>query len=269
MRPSPRAMEAITRAIKHGWCFTPLNGKKPIEERWPELATNDPARLDEIARQYPNANFGLVCGPRSGVCVLDVDRKSGGHDTLAALEQRYGMLPATPQALTGSGGEHYYFRYLAEIQLGNSAGLLGPGLDVKATNGQVVFPPGIHPETRREYVWEAAHHPDDLPLAPLPTWIIELLKPSPTKTKFVCPSVIPESTRQDTLFRLVRSLKCEGKLDDEEIADLIRSRNQRRCQPPLEEKELEDTIVHALSYPDRPDFNGHANQDARDEGASD
>jgi Bifunctional DNA primase/polymerase, N-terminal len=45
---------------------------------------------------------------------------------------------------------HVFFRYPAEKEIRNSAGWLGPGLDVRGEGGYVVVPPS---RTRGVYEW--------------------------------------------------------------------------------------------------------------------
>jgi hypothetical protein len=50
--------------------------------------------------------------------------------TLAALEREHGPLPPTWRFLTGGGGEHILFRHPGGL-VPNSAGKIGPGIDVR------------------------------------------------------------------------------------------------------------------------------------------
>src|SRR5690348_2121586 len=43
-------------------------------------------------------------------CVLDVDCKKGGDESIAALEAEHGFLPETVSSMTGGGGTHHYYR---------------------------------------------------------------------------------------------------------------------------------------------------------------
>ena len=90
---------------------------------------------------------------------MDVDAGEG-TDSEALLELSRGQPPQTARAATGGGGEHLYFRYpssqelraagLYTLQVRNSQGLLGDGLDVRGEGGYVVAPPS---STARAYRW--------------------------------------------------------------------------------------------------------------------
>ena len=73
-------------------------------------ATTDVEQIERWWSRKPNANIGIATGRESGCFVLDVDIDKGGEESLRALEQEHGELPATKKVKTGTGGWHYYFR---------------------------------------------------------------------------------------------------------------------------------------------------------------
>ena len=95
-------------------------------------------------------NIGFSTG--AGVVVLDVDvnpeRGKFGNEELAALEKKYGKLPATWTSLTGSGGTHYFFS-CDDPALTIAAGF-APSLDYRANGGYVILPPSVHPNGKRD-----------------------------------------------------------------------------------------------------------------------
>lgn len=98
-------------------------------------------RIKAWWERWPTANVGVPTGQSSGLLVLDVDARGGGPQSLAALERENGPLPPTARSRTGGGGLHIFFRYPTGEEVRNSAGLLGPGLDVRGKGGYVVVPP--------------------------------------------------------------------------------------------------------------------------------
>jgi hypothetical protein len=121
---------------------------------------------------------GVPTGAPIGAVVLDIDAKdtaANGFDTLGDLGR--GILPETPMVHTASGGLHVYFAN-PKRELRCSAGLIGPGLDVRATSGYVIVPsPGSG------YVWDPVHNFKTTTLAPAPDW---LWPPKPSR-----PSIAP------------------------------------------------------------------------------
>ena len=92
-----------------------------------------------------------------------------GRAALAELERAHAPLPTTLTAATGRG-RHLYFD-AGQHRIRNSAGRLGPGLDVRGHGGIVTVPPSLHASGHR-YQWRIRQRP-----APLPIWLAELLAP--------------------------------------------------------------------------------------------
>ncbi len=146
-------LDAALAYASHGWPVLPVDGKRPVLPNWPAAASTDPHVIRGWWKRLPDANVGIVTGPRSGLAVLDVDPRSGGTESLAELvEERVGVLPGTVQSLTGGNGLHFVYAYPG-IPLKSRAHSLGPGLDIKADGGMIVAPPSVHPETGRRYEW--------------------------------------------------------------------------------------------------------------------
>ena len=124
----------------------------------------------------PDSNIGLACGSRSGFWALDVDPRHGGGEALASLEGEHGAPPPTVKAMTPSGGLHLYWSWPPDgPEIRNSAGRVGPGLDVRGEGGYIVAPPSVLADGRR-YRW-AANGPGAI--APAPPWLIKLALPPP------------------------------------------------------------------------------------------
>lgn len=126
-------------------------------------ATIEPA---EIRRLFNRPNAVLVAvptGERSNFDVLDIDPRHGGDRWEAANTHR---LPETRVHQTPSGGRHWLFVH--EHGVANSAGKIGPGVDVRGTGGYVAMPPS------GDYrVVSGA------PIAHWPDWLLALALPPP------------------------------------------------------------------------------------------
>ena len=118
---------------------------------------------------WPEANVGLATGEL--LVVVDVDG-AAGDASLQQLQRDHRPLPATLEATTGRG-RHLYFSAPPQ-PIGNSAGRLGEGLDVRGHGGYVVAPPSLHADGHR-YRWRSRRRP-----AALPDWVATLLTASPT-----------------------------------------------------------------------------------------
>lgn len=165
--PNPRLQAALAHA-RRGRAVLPVYWSKsgkcgcgradcpsPAKHPIPELAPRGvkhatTSRVVIHAWAYvPLANPALATGEASGIVVLDVDGDRGGFDALRALEQQHERLPPTVRVLTASG-EHVCFSY-GGVHLRNTAGKLGPGLDVRCCGGYVVTV-GVMHRTGKAYV---------------------------------------------------------------------------------------------------------------------
>jgi hypothetical protein len=149
--------------------------KRPLTQNGHWDATTDQRAIGRWWQRWPTANVGVPTGKKSGVVVLDVDVDDGGLESLAKLEPAGAPIPKTARARTGGGGIHVFFRYPRGTEIRNSAGLLGPGLDVRGEGGYVVVPPS---RTLDPYVWV-----DSSPLAEA-SWLIERLTEGDEATLF-------------------------------------------------------------------------------------
>jgi Bifunctional DNA primase/polymerase, N-terminal len=130
----------------------------------------------------PRANPALATGVDSGLTVLDIDGDKGGYAALLNLEEANGPLPTTWRVKTASG-EHVYFAY-PDKHLSNTAGKLGPGLDIRCCGGYVVTVGATH-RSGHIYTWMNGHRPDQAPVAHMPEWLLQParqnLQPSSTE----------------------------------------------------------------------------------------
>jgi KaiC/GvpD/RAD55 family RecA-like ATPase len=213
--------------------------------RWADVATTEENMLSGWWDNNPSANIGIACGKRSGIVVLDVDTDHDGYESLQALQDKYGRLPQTPISRTGSGGEHIIFAHPG-IEIRNSAGKLGPGLDIRGDGGYIVAPPSRHPNGKF-YEWVVL--PSQTPLAPMPEWMIELLKEHQFDTRQ------PETTngkiisggRNDALVKLAGSMRRKG-FDEDQIFLALGDYNRKKCEPALPDGEVLQIARSVVRY---------------------
>ncbi len=203
-------------------------------------ATRNP---DLVKRWFSSEswNLGVVTGSKSGLIALDIDPRHNGDASLAALEAKHGPIPQTIKFLTGGGGQHILLRHPGGI-VPNSASKIGKGIDVRGENGFIVAPPSQHISGRR-YGISVDHHPDDIPLADAPPWLVGLIKSdavgarSPQEWRGRIGSSIPEGRRNDSLARMAGHLLAHG-IDPHVALDLMLSLNATHCRPSLPELEV-------------------------------
>jgi Bifunctional DNA primase/polymerase, N-terminal/Primase C terminal 1 (PriCT-1) len=227
------------------WPVFPTNGKVPRTVCGLKDATTNEQAISNWYRLWPDAGIGVRTG--GGLVVLDVDGDQGA-DSLHALEIAHGELPCTVSVTTGGGGMHYWFR--KNVPVRNSARRLGRGLDIRGDGGYVIAPPSAHPSGRR-YEWD--NHPDDVPLAPLPQWIIDRLWLKPdgvmrrqgTATWLgIVRDGLGEGERNDGHARLVGHLLAKD-VNAHLVLELAHAVNAR-FRPPLDTGEV-DRIANSIA----------------------
>jgi hypothetical protein len=180
--------DAAIAASRRGWAVFPCRpaGKQPaVPDSWETRACADP---DRVARFWPSPrhNVGIACGP-SRLVIVDLDTHgelpedwrlpgiADGRDVLAQLcEWACQPWPVTHWVATPSGGWHLYFAAPDGSRIRNSAGLIGPQVDVRACGGYVVGAGSVVDGKPYEVL-------DDMPPAPLPAWIARALTPRPER----------------------------------------------------------------------------------------
>jgi hypothetical protein len=232
-------------------------GKHPRTARGPLAATRSATVIQGWWERWPNANPAVACKP-SGLAALDVDPRHGGDDTLAALEREQGPLPATWRDLTGGGGVHIIYCAPVGVALVDGQGVLGPGIDLKA-NGYILVPPALHVSGRR-YVPECGYEPASLPLAPLPSWVLERLRhrAGDRLRRDGTLLVIHEGERNRRLCQIAGLLRRYG-LNERSIRECLRVINREHATPPLPDGDIAAIAKSVCRYPATvPDFSGGA-----------
>ena len=213
-------------------------------------ATTDRARVTEWWRRYPRCNVGART---DRLVVLDVDPRHGGYDSLAALENAHAALPDTWTVSTGSNGRHFYFEAPPEVELRNTTGRLGAGLDTRAAGGYIIAPTSQH-ISGGYYSWLFA--PDEVALAPLPQWLTDVLAKPIARTPeerakaaadwhVLARNGVAVGRRHESLARVTGHL-LRRNVDARVTLELMHAWNATRCEPPLEPAEVA-RIVNDIS----------------------
>lgn len=221
-------------------------GKRPRTANGLLDASTDAGQIERWWRANGNANVAVVTGPASGLLVIDVDGDDGA-EALRGLEREHGPLPRTTSVVTPRGGAHYYLRYpTGRGEIRNSAGLLGPGLDVRGAGGYVLMPPSQGANGRR-------YEPDErAPLAEPPGWLLQRLSGPQNGSRrtpasewvAIARDGLTEGQRNQGLTRLVGHLLAKD-VDARLVLELAQLVNQR-CRPPLAPSDVE-RIVESIA----------------------
>ena len=202
-------LKAALEYAARGWPVLPLNGKKPMTVNGYKNASTDTAQIRAWWSEHVDAWVGIVVGEESGLCVLDVDLRSGGFESLKELQEANGPLPETLSVSTAGGGKHFYFRYAEQAVRSTIA----PGLEIKARGGYVVAPPSRNRETGKAYSWDETESRE---LAELPAWLAAFGRsPAKRSARVGWGGDIIEGARNQTLASLAGQLRGSGKSEDE------------------------------------------------------
>jgi len=242
-----------------GWCACGTRdcrdaGKHPRTTHGVKDATTDEEAIRQWWTTWPDANIAIATGSTSGVGVLDIDPRHGGDRALDELEDKHGRLPKTAEARSGSGGPHFYFARPPGLKhLPSASGLGGfRGVDFKGDGGYVIAPFSRHTSGNR-YRWIRSRAIHLVEPATIPAWLLDLLVRPSASQPFQMPAAVVEGARNDTLYRLARSLHARG-VSDKAILAALKEENDLKCQPPLDEREVEEIAHHAVTQEDREDF---------------
>lgn len=218
-------------------CKSP--GKHPKTTNGLNSASTDPIYI-KLSWEHEKWGNNLAGVSGEMFWVLDVDKKSGGLDTLAEWEAEHGKLDAAWIQRTGGGGLQYFFTGHPDIR--NSNAKIGKGMDVRGHGGYVMLPPSLH-ESGKNYTWHKDKRPHVKELFPAPEWLLEKVLASTPKERFEIPEAIPEGQRNDTVFRFACSLRAQGIEFEPALTQCLFAAS--RAKPPLPESETR-TIVEGV-----------------------
>lgn len=242
-------LESALRYAAAGLAVFPVRFKRkePAISNGFKSATTDLEQIKKWWGQPPGDknNIGIATGAVSGnLVVIDIDKsdKKDGYQFFSEWLDKYGALPETTAAVTGSGGMHLLFR--SEQPEKSRTGIY-PGIDIRAEGGYIVAPPSLHPNGQT-YQWERdiTHG-----IAQADANVLAFLHPLEDleHNTFEMPEMIPEGERNRTLFAAACSMRDKD-FGKESILASIRAENQKKCAPPLEDKEVQAIVRSALKY---------------------
>lgn len=236
-----------------GLAGCPSPGKHPVGTLVPQgvsNATTDAGTIREWWALYPDANIGLATGDASGVVVIDIDPGHGGEASFEALEARHGPAPDTWSVATGGGGLHFYFA-MPPLDVRNSAGSIGPGIDVRGNGGYVVAPPSLH-ASGEAYRWVPELHPRRVPLAELPEWMLaRIVSKAERRVAEALPATIRDGQRNVWLTSAAGTMRRRG-FSEAAIFAALSVENRTRCNPPLPDGEVRRIAQSIQRYPPAP-----------------
>lgn len=226
-----RALSSALYAIEQGYAVFPLSINKTPAIRSPHErghgckgqcgqpghgvhdATTDAAHARQLFDLAPRATgYGIACGGK--LIGLDLDRhgESDGVATLNRVAAEHGFtVPRTMTTCTPSDGFHLWLAAPGNVTVPNSAGRIGPGIDVRGTGGYLVGPGsqgrkgdyGLHPKLGQTDV------------LPVPEKLLTLMLPPPVvrPARRIVPAQGNEGAALNGLVRVILGA-AEGTRND-------------------------------------------------------
>src|SRR6516165_4926773 len=171
----PDVLDAALEYARNGIPVFPCDPKtkKPLIATGFKAASTDEQEIRRQWGRWPDAMIGAPTGAKSGMWVADVDKDTSrnfdGMATLRQLIAQHGELPKTLMTITPRGGRHLIFSWANGIDIRNSVGKIGPGIDVRGSGGYVCLPPSARADGAR-YQWD----PDSGAVAvPAADWLMK------------------------------------------------------------------------------------------------
>ena len=157
-------------------------GKHPVTARGMLDASVESEVLKSWFFKFVGYNWAVALAP-SGLCVVDIDPRNGGHESWDRFEGHLpiaiGKTVAVQTGLQSVGGlqvrgMHLYFRVGQDTQLKGSLGKDSPGVDVKR-NGYVLLAGSVH-ASGIAYAWLEGCSPFEVEPSSLPVEVLEVLQ---------------------------------------------------------------------------------------------
>ena len=216
-------------------------------------ATSDQEKVMAWYKAAPMSNWGLAT---DDMLVVDIDGKDNPWPT--DPEQAAELAECGAIAITGRGGRHHIFGKPEGKGWRSTAGKIAEHVDTRTCGGYIVLAGSTVTTDGKAgtYQWvdgmELTTPIDRLP--PPPPWLIAQLdnltnRPPSNGTghKAAGENKFPEGRRNSSMFSLACALRRMGMHELEILAALMVA-NDARCEPPLDESEVESIAERASKY---------------------
>jgi RecA-family ATPase len=201
--------------------------KKPLTTHGFYDAAKNMEQISQWWDRWPSAAVGVPTGKVSKLFIVDIDPAGEGWYRENADRLDCGRVHKTER-----GWHLVYSMPVGEI--GNSAGKLAPGVDVRGTGGYMVWWPATG--------GQSVGGMEDI--KPAPEWLIKALTVEPPKatvTPIHGTGMVGSGQRNDFLSREAYRQKKLGATPEQMLA-VLSAINDTRCSPPVDYQELIDIV---------------------------
>lgn len=243
---TPKDKDKINRLFemyeKNNWSLVPIvKGRKfpPIEKEWQNKEHNNPREWWEWINN--GLNIGINCG-KSNLTILDVDQKP--------IPKEIKEIMGEPLIQESTKGFHLFYSYDKDLP---KTRINEYKLDIETLGGYVVIAPSIIDNVPRKWLNsnEVIEIPDKLKQMLInkigkihkKSTLSEELREDIEMEDFNL-DLIEEGERSSTLIRLGGLFRKQFNFN--QTAKIIRSINKHACLPPLDNDELENTVLTSI-----------------------
>ena len=237
-------LDIASREIALGIPVIPVTaGQKspPLVTGGTTSASTDPEQVAEWARQFPNANVGVVC-TLTGICIVDDDE---GVIEASGIPVNARVVQSSP------GHRQYYFRHTSESALvGNIP--QRAGFSLRSHNYYGLAAGSRHPNG---HVYTLLN---DAPIQPLPSALLEYLQ-SQHESKTLKGDLAMLNGRKlragegrnDDMLRLAGMI-WDGEIEEGEFIEKLARACELRHDPPYPLSRIEDVVRRIMKKPAGP-----------------
>lgn len=222
--------DGICECSKGKNCTHP--GKHPRIKDWRNKATTDRGLIQNWLNIWPNSNWAVLTGAETGIIIIDVDPRNGGHESLETLAEKYPEILNSFHVLTGGGGLHIYLAHPGGTIKSRPTDL--PGIDIKADGGAAVIPPSLHASGNRYHASDKFSLND---IVPCPPGMLDYLNKKKNQNNIKLTDMISRGQRNEALASAAGRLRRFG-MSEEKIREELLKMNTECCDPPLPEEEV-------------------------------
>lgn len=184
------------------------------------------------------------------VCIdFDVDENGAFNalDWLSDWEDENGKLPETATAITGRGGMHLFYRVDREIKKSENGDI---HVDIRGAGSYAMLAPSVHPNGNVVY-WDL--DPDEYGFAQADELVYKLIDEIQQRKKESEKALIPSEGISEgegrNIFLYKQGCSARAKdADDDVVRAWLVSLNQLKCNPPLDDDELEKVIKSVCKH---------------------
>lgn len=189
---------AAIEYLRKGWSVIPQRpSTKRAYVKWKGFQTRRPTEpeLSQWWQAFPDAGIAVICGPLSGILVIDVDGAEAG----AELIRRLGSEPRAPKALSGSGDPNRFHLFFQHPDFPTRAKKTPwhAKLEFRGHAGLAVLPPSLH-KSGNLYRWSPGRSINEVAIPMLPPEIAAALRPASTPAPRPAPAETAVASKRIT-----------------------------------------------------------------------